>query len=74
MSFPSKSMQIMCITSSVVVMTTSVIVMTSSVVVIASSVAMAIPGHELNCDNKIAANTMENSYPNFKLDFSLCFM
>ena len=57
MSFPSKSMQIMCITSSVVVMT--------------SSVAMVIPGHELNCDNKIAANTMENPYSNFKLDFSL---
>ena len=57
MSFPSRSMQIMCITSSVVVMT--------------SSIAMVIPGHELNCDNKIAANTMENPYSNFKLDFSL---
>ena len=64
MTFPSKSMQIMCITSSVTVMTSSVVVMTSSV-------AMVIPGHELNCDNKIAANTMENPYSNFKLDFSL---
>ena len=48
MSFPSKSLQIMCITSSVAVMTSSVVVMTSSV-------AMVIPGHGLNCDNKIAA-------------------
>ena len=36
-----------------------------------SSVAMVIPGHGLNCDNKIAANTMENPYSNFKFDFSL---
>ena len=55
MSFTSKSMQIMCITSSVVVMT--------------SSVAMVML--ELNCDNKIAANTMKNPYSNIKLDFSL---
>ena len=58
MSFPSKSMQIMCITSSVAVMTSSVVVMTSSV-------AMVIPGHELNCDNKNAANTMVSPYSNF---------
>ena len=64
MSFPSKSVQIMCSTSSVAVMTSSVVVMTSSV-------AIVIPGHGLNCDNKIAANTMENPYSNFKLEFSL---
>ena len=64
MSFPSKSLQIMCFTSSVAVMTSSVVVMTSSV-------AMVIPGHGLNCDNKLAANTMENPYSNFKLEFSL---
>ena len=57
MSFPSKSMRIMCITSVVAVMT--------------SSVAIVIPGHGLNCDNKIAAKTMENPYSNFKLDFFL---
>ena len=56
-------MQIVCITSSVAVMTSSVIVMTSSV-------AMVIPGYRLNCDNKIAANIMENPYSNFKLEFS----
>ena len=64
MSFPSKSMQIMCITQSVVVMI--------------SLVAMVIPGNELNCDNKIAGNTMVNPYLNFKIDFPyervLCFM
>ena len=49
MSFPSKTMQIVCITSSVPVMT-------SSVVVMASSVAMVIPGHGLNYNNKMAAN------------------
>ena len=42
---------------------------TSSFVVMTSSVAMVIPGHELNCDNKIAANTMENPYLNFKFVF-----
>ena len=47
MRFPSKSMQIMC---------------TPSVVMMTSSVAMVIPGHGLNCDDKIAANTMENPY------------
>ena len=57
-------MQIICITSSVVVMTSSVIVMTSSV-------GLVIPGHELNFDTKIGANTTENPYSNFKLDFSL---
>ena len=69
MSLPSKSLSIMCITPSVAVMTSSVIV-TSSVVVMTLSVAMVIPGHGLNCDNKIAANTMENPYSNFKLEFS----
>ena len=65
MSFPSKSMQIMCITSSVAVMTSSVVVMTSSV-------AMVILGHGLNCDNKIAVKTMENPYySNFKTGFFL---
>ena len=64
MNFPSKSLQIMCITSSFAVMTSSVVVMTSSV-------AMVIPGHGLNYDNKIAANTKENPYSNFKLEFSL---
>ena len=57
-------MQIMCITSSVVVMTSLLVVLTSSV-------AMVMSGHELNCDNKNAANTMKNPSPNFKLDFSL---
>ena len=61
MSFPSKSMQIMCIASSVVVMTSSVVVM----IVMTSSVTKVIPGHELNCDNKIAANTMENPNSNW---------
>ena len=64
MVFPSKSTQIMCIASSVVVMTAPVVVKTSSV-------AMVILGHELNCDNKIAANTIENPYSNFKHDFFL---
>ena len=53
---PSRSMQIMCIISSIVVMTLSA--------------AMVIPGCGLNCDNKIAANTMVNPYSKFKLDFS----
>ena len=64
MIFPSKSLQIMCIASSVVVMTSPVVVMTSSV-------AMVILGHELNCDNKIAANTMENPFSNLKHEFFL---
>ena len=65
MSFPSKSMQHVCITSSIPVMTSSVVVMTASV-------AMVIPVYGLNCDNNsIAANTMENPYSKFKFDFSL---
>ena len=45
---------------------------TLSVIVMISSVAMVIPGLELNCDNKITADTMENPYSNFKLvDVSL---
>ena len=51
--------------------TSSVVVMTSLIVVMISSVAMVIPGHGWNCDNKIAVNTMENPYSNFKLDFFL---
>ena len=48
-------MQIVCITSSVIVMT--------------SSVATVIPGHGLKCDNRIAANIIKTPYSNFKLDF-----